>query len=233
MKAAVLYGPEDLRYETVETPECPDGGILLKTIACGICGSDLRTYGGGSSKAQYPSISGHEIAGEVEESKNEKFPKGMKLSIAPVIPCGKCWFCKNGIQNQCDDMRMIGTAEGIPGGFAEYVSFTKDMLENGCFNEIPEGVDPIETVIAETASSVLNAQINTNIVMEDLVVVIGAGTIGCLHSEIAKIRGTKEVIIAEMNPDKAELARKQGFDNVYTMSSSAPELKELVMEKTG
>lgn len=89
MKAAVLYGPEDLRYETVETPECPDGGILLKTIACGICGSDLRTYGGGSSKAQYPSISGHEIAGEVEESKNEKFPKGMKLSIAPVIPCGK------------------------------------------------------------------------------------------------------------------------------------------------
>ena len=233
MKAAVLYGPEDLRYETVDTPECPDGGILLKTIACGICGSDLRTYGGGSSKAQYPSISGHEIAGEVEESKNEKFPKGMKLSIAPVIPCGKCWFCKNGIQNQCDDMRMIGTAEGIPGGFAEYVSFTKDMLENGCFNEIPEGVDPIETVIAETASSVLNAQINTNIVMEDLVVVIGAGTIGCLHSEIAKIRGTKEVIIAEMNPDKAELARKQGFDNVYTMSSSAPELKELVMEKTG
>ena len=233
MKAAVLYGPEDLRYETVDTPECPDGGILLKTIACGICGSDLRTYGGGSSKAQYPSISGHEIAGEVEESKNEKFPKGMKLSIAPVIPCGKCWFCKNGIQNQCDDMRIIGTAEGIPGGFAEYVSFTKDMLENGCFNEIPEGVDPIETVIAETASSVLNSQINTNIVMEDLVVVIGAGTIGCLHSEIAKIRGTKEVIIAEMNPDKAELARKQGFDNVYTMSSSAPELKELVMEKTG
>ena len=233
MKAAVLYGPEDLRYETVDTPECPDRGTLLQTIACGICGSDLRTYGGGCSRGQYPSISGHEIAGEVEESKNEKFPKGMKLSIAPVIPCGKCWFCKNGIQNQCDDMRMIGTAEGIPGGFAEYVSFTKDMLENGCFNEIPEGVDPIETVIAETASSVLNAQINTNIVMEDLVVVIGAGTIGCLHSEIAKIRGTKEVIIAEMNPDKAELARKQGFDNVYTMSSSAPELKELVMEKTG
>lgn len=232
MKAAVLYGAEDLRCETVDTPECPEGGILIRTIACGICGSDLRTYSGGSSKAQYPSISGHEIAGEIMESKNKNFPVGTKLSIAPVIPCGKCWYCKNGIQNQCDSMRMIGTAEGIPGGFAEYVSFEEDMLENGCFNVIPEGVDPVDTVIAETASSVLNAQIQTNIVMEDLIVVIGAGTIGCLHSEIAAIRGTKEVIIAEMNPEKAQLARRQGFQNVYNLSSSDPELKELVMRKT-
>ena len=64
MKAAVLYGANDLRYEDVETPKCPEGGILVKMIACGICGSDLRTYGGGSSSAIYPSISGHEIAGE-------------------------------------------------------------------------------------------------------------------------------------------------------------------------
>lgn len=45
MKAAVLYGANDLRYEDVETPKCPEGGILVKMIACGICGSDLRTYG--------------------------------------------------------------------------------------------------------------------------------------------------------------------------------------------
>lgn len=232
MKAAVLYGANDLRYEEVETPVCPEGGILLKTIACGICGSDLRTYGGGSSKAQLPSISGHEIAGEVAESKNKHYPVGLKLSIAPVIACGECCYCKNGIQNQCDNMRMIGTAEGIPGGFAEYVAFSDDMLRNGCFNAIPEGIDPIDTVIAETASSVLNAQINTNLVMEDLVVIIGAGTIGCLHSEIAAIRGTKETMIVEMNPTKAELARSQGFKTVYTMGSGDPKLKEIILEKT-
>ena len=75
MKAAVLYGANDLRYEDVETPKCPEGGILVKMIACGICGSDLRTYGGGSSSAIYPSISGHEIAGEIVESHIEDFPK--------------------------------------------------------------------------------------------------------------------------------------------------------------
>ena len=149
-----------------------EGGILVKMIACGICGSDLRTYGGGSSSAIYPSISGHEIAGEIVESHIEDFPKGKKISVAPVIACGECWYCKNGMQNQCDNLKMIGTANGVPGGFAEYVSFTGDMVKHGCFNLIPEDFDPVATVIAETASSVLNAQINIDLVMEDLVATI-------------------------------------------------------------
>lgn len=232
MKAAVLYGANDVRYENVPDPICPEGGIKVKVMGCGVCGSDLRTYGGGSKNAQYPSISGHEIAGEVVESGYEAFPVGTLLSIAPVIACGECWFCKNGIQNECDNMGMIGTAEGIDGGFAEFVSFTKHILDHGCFNAIPEGIDPISTVIAETASSVLSSHINTNIVMDELVVVIGAGTIGCLHGEIARIRGVKEVIIAEMNEGKARLAYERGFKDVINMGSSDPGLKELVMEKT-
>ena len=232
MKAEVLYGPDDVRYEEVEEPSCPSDGIKVKVIGCGICGSDLRTYSGGSKNSILPAISGHEIVAEVIESHYPRFPEGTRLSIAPVIVCGECWYCKNGIQNLCDNIRMIGTAEGIAGGFAEYIAFPKEIIDNGCFNAIPKEIDPIDTVIAETASSVLCAQINTNIVMDDLVVVIGAGTIGCLHSEIAKIRGVKEVIIVEMNKDKAELAKSQGFDNVVTMSSSDPELKKLVLEKT-
>ena len=232
MKAEVLYGPDDVRYEEVEEPACPADGIKVKVIACGICGSDLRTYGGGSKNSILPAISGHEISAEVVESNYERFPVSTKLSIAPVIVCGECWYCQNGIQNLCDNIRMIGTAEGINGGFAEYIAFPKEIIDHGCFNAIPEDIDPIDTVIAETASSVLCAQINTNIVMDDLVVVIGAGTIGCLHSEIAQIRGVKEVLIVEMNEDKANLARKQGFNNVINMSSSDPRLKEMVLEKT-
>ncbi len=56
MKAAVLYGPNDVRYEEVKTPECPKDGILVKTIACGICGSDLRRRNGfGSSTVDFRS----------------------------------------------------------------------------------------------------------------------------------------------------------------------------------
>lgn len=56
----------------------------------------------------------------------------------------------------------------IAGGFAEYIAFPKEITDKGCFNAIPNDIDPIDTVIAETASSVLCAQINTNIVMDDL-----------------------------------------------------------------
>lgn len=233
MYAAVLHGPKDLRYEEVPTPECPKDGVLTKTIACGVCGSDLRTYNGGTSRAQYPSISGHEIAVEVVESNYPRFPVGKKLSVACIISCGECWYCRHGYQNQCDKVISIGTAEGIAGGYAEYVAFDKYMLDHGCFTEIPEGFEAKDTVLAETASSVLNAHTCANIVMEDLVLIIGSGTIGCLHSEIAKIRGCKETLIVEMNPEKAELARSRGFTTVVNYASGDKELMDLVMEKTG
>lgn len=232
MKAEVLYGANDVRYEEVTTPKCPKDGILMKMLACGVCGSDLRTYGGGTKNAILPAISGHEIAGEVVESNYERFPVGTLLSVAPVISCGKCYYCKQGIQNLCEDLQMIGIAQGIDGGFAEYVAFTGNMMDNGCFNIIPKGFDPVLTVIAETASSVLNAQINAKMVMEDLVVVLGSGTIGCLHSEIAKIRGAKEAMLVEMNPTKADFVKSQGFENVHNLSSSDEELKKIIMEKT-
>lgn len=234
----VFYGPHDMRYEDVQTPSCPADGVLTKTIACGICGTDMRTYNGGSSNAIFPGIFGHEIASEVIESNYPRFPVGTKLSIAPVVACGECWYCKNGMQNQCENIEEVGVFGGEgpngfnPGGFAEYAAYDGHTLDHGCFNVIPEDFNPVDTVLAETASSVLNAQINTNIVMEDLVVIVGAGAIGSLHSEIAKIRGCKETLVVEMNPEKAELARSRGVSTVVNYNSGDPELKKLILEKT-
>lgn len=233
MKAMVFYGPKDMRLEEVPMPVCPEDGVLTKTIACGICGTDMRTYNGGSSNAIFPGIFGHEISTEVIESNYERFPVGTKLCVAPVVACGKCWYCKNGMQNQCENIDEIGVFGGdTPGGFGEYIAFTGHQLDNGCFNIIPDDFDPVDAVLAETASSVLNAQINANVVMEDLVVIVGAGAIGSLHSEIAKIRGCKETLVVEMNPDKAELTRSRGVTTVVNYNSGDPELKKLVLEKT-
>ena len=93
MHAVVFHAPFDLRYEEVPTPTCPPGGILTKTLACGICGTDMRTYRGGSARAKYPGIFGHEIVAEVVESQYDAFPVGTRLSVDPIIPCGTCWYC--------------------------------------------------------------------------------------------------------------------------------------------
>lgn len=232
LNAAVLMGPSEMVYKQVPDPECPENGVLLKIEACGICGSDLRTYEGGSSNKIYPSIIGHEFVGVIVESNNPEYQKGITLTVAPMIPCGECWCCVQGMQNLCENMREIGLATGIPGGFAEYIALSEDILKKGCINVVDEGVDHIHSVISETASSVLSAHENANLVMEDLVVVIGAGTIGLLHSEIAKIRGCKETMVIEMNEEKVKLAKERGFDGLYNFNSSSEELKKLIMEKT-
>jgi len=85
MHAVVFHAPFDLRYEEVPTPTCPPGGILTKTLACGICGTDMRTYRGGSARAKYPGIFGHEIVAEVVESQYDAFPVGTRLSVDPII----------------------------------------------------------------------------------------------------------------------------------------------------
>ena len=67
MKAAVMHGPSDIRYEDVEKPSCPEDGVILKIMAVGLCGSDIRNLTSDSRKGKYPFIYGHEIVGVVDE----------------------------------------------------------------------------------------------------------------------------------------------------------------------
>lgn len=235
MKSAILTASNTIEIVEEPVPQCPDDGILVKILACGVCGSDLRTFQGGSEGVQFPFRQGHEITGEVVESNYPAYPVGTRLMCTLLITCGECWYCRNGMQNLCDHKSKYGAkiaSEG-PGGFSQYAAYSKMTLEKGCFGIIPPDFDPLAASLSETASSVLNAQINAEIMMEDLVVVIGSGAIGCLHADIAHLRGAKEVMIVEMSQEKANLAKERGFSGVYNYASSDEDLKELIMAKTG
>lgn len=232
MKAANLIAPKTLVYQDVPDPDCPENGVLVKVHACGICGSDLRTYEGGSSYAKYPAILGHEITGEIVESRHPSFQTGQILAIAPVTPCGKCYYCQRGMQNLCDNLKMIGIAAGVDGGFAEYLALTEEILENGCVFTLPEGIDNIPTVIAEPASSCLCCQENANVTLGDEVLVVGAGTLGLLNGTISRLRGANEVIIVEPSSEKIRLANHVGFETVIGEFSSHKDVYETVMNKT-
>lgn len=232
MKAANLIAPKTLVYQDVPDAECPDNGILVQVHACGICGSDLRTYEGGSSYAKYPAILGHEITGEIIESQHPSFHKGQNLAIGPVTPCGECYYCQRGMQNLCDNLKMIGIATGINGGFAEYLSLTSEILDKGCIVVLPDGTDNIPTVIAEPASSCLCCQENANVTLGNSVLIIGAGTLGLLNGTISRLRGASEVIIAEPCLEKVQLAREVGFDTVINAFSSHSDVHQIVMDRT-
>ena len=89
MKAALMYGPNDIRVEMTEKPECPKDGLILKIMAVGLCGSDIRNLTSDSRKGNYPFIYGHEIVGVVDEIGEEesKYKVGDRLFLFPGTYC--------------------------------------------------------------------------------------------------------------------------------------------------
>ena len=203
MKAAVFKSVNNIVIEKRTVPECPQGGLLVKVEACGICGSDVRNYRNGLKNNITDQIMGHEIAGVVVSSDSARFRKGDRVALAPDVSCGECWYCKRGLVNLCDNHRMLGTH--FPGGFAQYLPIEQVVLSRGFVEPVPEGMPPTHAAFAETVSAVLACQSRCNVSLGDRVVIIGDGPVGCLHLEAARARGAAKIII--LGRDKLELAK--------------------------
>ena len=150
MRAVVVNAPMDFGVRDVPVPLCPDGGMLLKVHACGLCGSDLRTLRYGHRRVTLPWIIGHEISGTVVGTGSDyggPWREGEMLSVGPVVYCGRCDFCAAGRFELCEDYREI--AQAWPGGFAQYVAIPEEAVRLGTIQHVPPGLDPAVAAIAE------------------------------------------------------------------------------------
>src|SRR3712207_8844113 len=98
MKAAVFYGPEDLRLENIAEPMISEDQLLIKTAACAVCGSDVRTFHFRARNITGPVVMGHEITGTIVEvgSSVGGFGVGQRVAVAPAVPCGGGGVCPRG-----------------------------------------------------------------------------------------------------------------------------------------
>lgn len=227
MQAAVMYGANDIRIEDIEKPRCPEGGLLLKVIAVGLCGSDIRNMTTDSLKGAYPHIFGHEITGIVEESDDTRYKEGDRLYIYPEDHCLKCEECLSGHQENCTDP---GNYIDRQGGFADYVPVKKSQLDRDSVFHIPDNVSFEAASLSEPLSSVYACQDNINVTFGDTVVIIGAGPIGCFHTQLAKLRGAEKVIVIEINDSRLEMIKQFGAD--YTINSMKTDAVARVKELT-
>jgi L-iditol 2-dehydrogenase len=190
----------DFSVEDAPIPECPEGGLLLKVHACGLCGSDLRTLRHGHRRVTFPWIIGHEISGQVVKvgtAFSGPWKPGDMLAVGPLVFCGRCDFCLDGRHELCEGYREI--AQAWPGGFAEYIAIPPEAVERGTIEPVPPTLDPAVAAIAEPVASCLNAQEKGRIQPGETVAVLGAGPVGSIHVLLARSHGAGTILVADVD----------------------------------
>lgn len=210
MRAALLYGKDDLRVEDIPVPDVGPGEILLKVKAAAICGTDIRMFRNGARGATpgNPLVLGHEVSGIVESVGPgvNGYRAGMAVAVAPNMGCGVCDQCVSGNTQLCAAYKAFGI--NIPGGFAPFMKIPREAVSQGNLAPIPEGGDFVSAALAEPLSCVYNAFQRITIVPGDSVLVIGAGPIGLMHAKVAFMAGAAKVFMNDLSAERLSLCRK-------------------------
>ena len=231
MKAAVYQDIDKIEVQEADTPVCDDESILMRVKACAVCGSDVRIFHHGNNRVVPPQIIGHEMSGIIESvGKNVKgFVPGDRIAVGADVPCGECIFCKSGIGNNCQINYAMGYQ--FPGGFAEYVCLNRTVVSYGPVTKIPDHVSYDEAALAEPLGCVINALELSGVRIGDTFVLIGAGPIGLMLMNVAKMMGACKVIVIELVKPRLEIAKKFGAD--VCICPAEEDAVTRVLEETG
>jgi L-iditol 2-dehydrogenase len=214
MKALVLEEYNRFNYKDVSDPRAGPGEVLVAVKACGICGSDVHGMDGSSGRRQPPLIMGHEAAGVIEEvgANVEGWKPGQRVTFDSTIYCGKCWHCRRGEINLCDNRRVLGVScdeYRQDGAFAEYVVLPAHILY-----ALPDGVSFPQATMVEALSIAVHGVKRITVELNCSALVVGAGNIGLLVVQVLKVLGCSPVIAADVDAGKLEWAGRLGADIV-------------------
>lgn len=217
MRALVLRGIGQIHPEFVNIPAVPAGWCLVRVAFCGVCGSDIpRIFTKGTY--HFPTICGHEFSGTIESCGADVsgFAPGDQVAVFPLLWCGHCAACEKGQYVKCSDYDYLGSRRD--GGFAEYVAApARNLLR------LPPGVSLEEAAMTEPASVALHALRRTqrSLVGED-VVIFGAGPIGLMVAQWARIMGARQVILFDVIKEKLTQAAELGFTLAFDSRRDDP-----------
>lgn len=217
MRAVIYYGPKDLRLEMVPVPEIKADEMLIKVRSATTCGTDVKTYLRGHPKYPPPFLFGHEFAGDVVQvgSLVEAFAPGMRVTASCFGPCGSCYWCKQHQENLCENMSYNFAT------YAEYVRLTWPFVRMNTLI-VPDNLDYPQAALLEPLASAVHGQRLINVQPGDSVVILGAGSIGLMHLQLARARGAAQVIIFDRNPDRLGYALKSGASQALSPDEVDP-----------
>jgi 2-desacetyl-2-hydroxyethyl bacteriochlorophyllide A dehydrogenase len=246
MKALVLKSPEHLELMDVPGPVAGPGQVLVKVHKCGICGSDLRYLAGENPWAKHtlgrnipnpPNIIlGHEFVGTVVDASDpsDSALVGRRVGVNTFLTCGRCHHCRSGHENFCTQTRHLGHGQGwgrmdlYPGGMAEYCpAFASQVYE------LPQSMTDEQAAMLDPLVASLHAVDVGRPGLLDRVAVVGAGPIGLLIVQLAKVYGAVATFITDIAEPNVAVARCLGVDHALNVADGRTRLSEVVARETG
>lgn len=220
MKALMLEQYEHLAVVDMPEPTCGTDEVLIRVAACGICGSDVHGYDGGSGRRIPPIVMGHEAAGTIAQVGAEvaNYKPGDRVTFDSTVYCGKCEFCGRGDVNLCDNRQVLGvscTDYRRNGAFAELVAVPARILYR-----LPESFPMQEAAMLEAVSVALHGVRVTGMKGGETVLVIGAGMIGLLTAQAARAAGCASVTIADIDEARLRMAAEVGIPDTLQLSGN-------------
>ena len=212
-KMAVIYGPMDMKIIETEIEDPKPGQVQLKIMAALTCGTDVKIYKRGYPFLTPPFPTGHEYAGIVTEVGEGVDPSliGKRVVTSNGAGCQYCFYCKRGQDNLCEGMEEdYDEYVQMGGGFGEYINVSAAIVKAN-LAEFGEDTSFERAAMVEPLSVALHGVNKADLKVGDTLAIIGAGPMGLLKTQLAKMRGAK-VIMVEMNADRLKKAGEMGAD---------------------
>lgn len=212
MKAVVFHEPNRFTVEDVPTPKPNEREALVKVHACGLCGTDIHILRG-EFHVKFPVIPGHEFSGEVVEVGAEVANVGVgdMVTVDPNIVDQTCYFCRRGQIHLCENLTATGV--NYNGGFAEYCVVPAVQAY-----KVPAGVRLDEAAMAEPLACCIHGLDQANIVPGQSVVVLGAGSVGLMLIQLARLDGANQILVSEPDARKRNMAAWFGAEVLDPMT---------------
>ena len=233
MTAAVLYGSEDLRIERIDVPAITADEVLLRVRLALTDGTDLKVWKRGyhAKMIQPPAVFGHEVVGEivsVGKRAETRWRPGMRVIAANSAPCLRCYYCRRGQENLCQDLLFNN------GAYAEYMRIpARIVMEN--MLEVPHSVDDASAALVEPLACVLRGIHEMDLRTGDTAAVIGCGPIGLKFVRMLSRRGARVIALARRE-GPLQVAKRLGAAatvNVASVDDPVASVKALTEEERG
>jgi threonine dehydrogenase-like Zn-dependent dehydrogenase len=240
-KAAVLIADRTFDFRELPVPDAPpQGGALLRVEGCGMCGSDIEQYKGGTAKAgigAFPVIPGHEILGRIQSldaagARRWDLAEGDRVAVHGLAPCGVCPPCMRGAK--CVDafyygFRSLSDGSGLWGGYGNYM----EIAPRTKLYRIADDLSVEDALLFNPFAAGFDWVLRLGrLQVGQSVLILGGGQRGLASVLAAKDAGASQIIVTGLRRDAFKLEIARQFGATHSLIAEETDVAEAIAELT-